>query len=91
MTGAHRTKSTLSYKSPRAPRRWRAFPTQGFGLWLLARQLAHGSAALVLHDAEEEHVFTRTATRDNGTQWNPGERVTDSEYWQGLTWDSSTP
>ena len=24
-------------------------------------------------------VFTRTATRDNGTQWNPGERVTDSE------------
>ena len=42
--------------SPRAQRRWRAIPTQGFGHWLLVCQLAHGSAALVLHDAEEEHV-----------------------------------
>ena len=42
--------------SPRSLRRWRAIPAQGFGHWLLVCQLAHGSAALVLHDAEEEHV-----------------------------------
>ena len=114
-TGPHSAKSTLSYKpnhldNPRISsrlRRWRAIPTQGFGHWLLARQLAHGWGALVLHDAEEEHVSvwlqrlvqsvrytytrwlvdaTHTATRDNGRQWNPGERVTDIENWQGLTW-----
>ena len=31
---------------------------------------------------------TRAATRDNGTPWNPGKRVTDSENKQGLTWYS---
>ena len=32
---------------------------------------------------------TRTATRNYDTPWIRGKLVTDSEYWQGLPWDSS--